>query len=189
MQKLPAILPFGNFVLDTLHTNTSLCYWCNACMLHINVILAFASPFAKISQEWVTVWLSHMQLDLDWQLKSPAHHLFYKKHTDPTFPLLKIQSYSKFKTQQNARMQPFWDASCNLRLQHLFSSARQDSQLFANSTCPNSHFAQIHISETRNFLFFTQSGVKDYNTGLQPAPLLQTPPCRDPKKRDSTFCS
>jgi len=37
-------------------------------------------------------------------------------------------------------LQPFWDASCNLRLQHLFSSARQDSQLFANSTCPNSHF-------------------------------------------------
>ena len=34
-------LPFGNFVLNTLHTNTSLGYWFNACMLHINVILAF----------------------------------------------------------------------------------------------------------------------------------------------------
>ena len=137
------VLPFGNFVLDTLHTNTSLGYWFNACMLHINVILAFASPFAEISQEWVTAWLSHMQLDLDWQLKSPAHHSFSKEHT---FPLPKIQSYSNFKTQQNARLQLFWDASCNLGLQHLFSSARQDSQLFANSTCPNSHFWKHEIS-------------------------------------------
>ena len=62
-------------------------------------------------------------------------------HTTPTFPLIFCCANPIiFRTQQNPQLQPFWDASCNLRLQHLFSSARQDSQLFANSTCPNSHF-------------------------------------------------
>ena len=74
--------------------------------------------------------------------------------------------YSKF---DKCSFVALFAASRISRLWQLFSCLSQDSQLFANSTR-----SQIHISETRNFLFFGQIGVKDYNTGLQPAPLLQT---------------
>lgn len=135
--------------------------------MHISVLPMFylhlLRYYKRVSHSWS--WNDQPS----WHLELCTPHLSKGAHHHSHWSATGSTLYSKFKTQQNPQLQPSWDASCNLRLQHLFSSERQDSQLFANSTR-----SQIHISETRNFLFFGQIGVKDYNTGLQPAPLLQT---------------
>ena len=119
--------------------------------MHISVLPMFylhlLRYYKRVSHSWS--WNDQPS----WHLELCTPHLSKGAHHHSHWSATGSTLYSKFKTQQNPQLQPSWDASCNLRLQHLFSSARQDSQLFANSTCPNSHFTFCPNSHFWNMKF------------------------------------